>query len=229
MRYDYAVYTGHWPFRKLRQGALSQVLEKYKTAGFSGGCVSSLDAVFYNDPWEADGPLLEALKGTGWEPAVCVDPTLPWWELRLREARKMGVRFARLYPGIHGYDIGDMEPLWKAAGELGVTLLLTARLEDERLCRLLNQGSVSIEACAAMAQKFPEVVTVLSGFYLHELKSLTLWPDNLWTDTSGLRHGPPEKHDDRTVFGSGFPLQCLESHLLNLPDAVKEQILSNSL
>lgn len=117
------------------------------------------------------------------------------------------VTFARLYPGIHGYDIRDVE----------------------RLCRLLNQGSVSIEACAAMAQKFPEVRTVLSGFYLHELQALTLWPDNLWTDTSGLRHGPFEKHCDRTVFGSGFPMQCLERHLLNLSDRAKEQILSNSL
>ena len=229
MQYDFAAYAGHWPFHQLRQGSLSQVLEKYKTAGFSGGCISSLEAIFYNDPWEADGPLLEVLRDTGWELALCVDPTLPWWEPRLREARKMNVRFARLYPGIHGYDIRNTERLWKVAEELGVTLLITARLEDERLCRLLNQGSVPIEDCTAMAEQFPRVQTVLSGFYRHELHALANWPDNLWTDTSGLRHGPLEKHYDRTVFGSGFPLQCLESHLLNLPEAAEMQILSNSL
>lgn len=110
-----------------------------------------------------------------------------------------------------------------------MTLLLTARLEDERLCRLLDQGSVPIEHCAAMADRFPKVRTVLSGFYRQELHTLSLWPDNLWTDTCGLRHGPMEKHYDRTVFGSGFPLQCLESHLLNLPESAKRQILSHTL
>ena len=229
MRYDYAAYTGHWPFRKLRQGDLSQVLEKYKTAGFSGGCISSLDAIFYHDSWEADGPLLDAIRDTGWELALCVDPTLPWWELRLREARELGVRFLRLYPGIHGYDIRDTEPLWKVAEELGVTVLITARLEDERLCRLFDQGRVSIEDCAAMAERFPRVRTILSGFYRHELLALTHWPDNLWTDTSGLRHGSLDKHYDRAVFGSGFPLQCLESHLLNLPEAAGMKILAHTL
>ena len=229
MRYDFAAYTGHWPFRRLRQGALSQVLEKYKKAGFSGGCISSLEAIFYNDPWEADGLLLDALQGTGWELALCVDPTLPWWEQRLREAREKGVRFVRLYPGIHGYDIRDTEPLWKVAEELGVTLLITARLEDERLCRLLDQGCVPIEDCAAMAERFPQVRTVLSGFYRQELHALTTWTDNLWADTCGLRHGPLEKHYDRIVFGSGFPLHCLESHLLNLPEAASAKILSRKL
>lgn len=218
MQYDFTAFTGHWPFRRLRQGALEEVLEKYREAGFSGGVISSLDAIFYNDPWEADGPLLERLRSTDWELAMCLDFRLPRWEDRMAEARSAGVRFIRLYPGIHGYSILDTAPLWKVAEELGMTLLITARLEDERLCRLLDQGKVSLADCAAMARRFSQVPIVVSGFYLGELRSLTSWPENLWTDTSGLRHGMLTDHCDRIVFGSGFPLNCIESHLLNLPE-----------
>ena len=114
------------------------------------------------------------------------------------------------------------------AEKLGMTLLITARLEDERLCRLLDQGQVLLEDCAAMAQQFPKVPAVVSGFYLSELRGLASWPDNLWTDTSGLRHGPLMKHWDRMVFGSCFPLNCLESHLMNLPDPARETALETN-
>ena len=222
MPYDFTAFTGHWPFRRMRQSSLEAVLEKYRAAGFTGGVISSLDAIYYNDPWEADGPLVEQLRGTGWEIAMCLDPTLPRWEDRMAEAWAAGVRFVRLYPGIHGYSILNTAALWEQAGKLGMTLLITARLEDERLCRLLRQEQVPVADCAHMAGKYPGVTVVLSEFYLPELRSLTSWPDNLWTDTSGLRHGPLQEHWDRMVFGSGFPLNCLESHLLNLPDSAAE-------
>ena len=228
MRYDFAAFTGHWPFRRLRQGALTAVLQKYREAGFHGGVVSSLEAIFYQDPWEADGPLLEQLRGTGWEPAMCLNPRLPCWEDRMKEARAAGIRFARLYPGIHGYSILDTGALWEMAGRLDMKLLITARMEDERLCYLLEQGRVPIADCAAMAQRFPGVSAVLSGFYLGELRGLDCWPENLWTDTVGLRHGPLTGHWDRMVFGSGFPLNCLESHLLNLPEPAREAALETN-
>lgn len=225
MRYDFTAFTGHWPFRRLRQGTLEAVLKKYREAGFSGGVISSLDAIFYNDPWEADGPLLEQLRDTGWELAMCLDFNLPRWEDRMAEASSTGVRFVRLYPGIHGYSILDTASLWRAAEELGMTLLITARLEDERLCHLLDQGKVSLTDCAAMAQRFSQVPTVVSGFYLGELCGLASWPENLWTDTTGLRHGPLTSHWERMVFGSGFPLNCVESHLLNLPESARQVAL----
>lgn len=228
MQYDFTAFTGHWPFRRLRQGTLKAVLEKYREAGFSGGVISSLEAIFYNDPWEADGPLLEQLRGTGWEVAMCLNPRLPRWEDRMAEARAAGVRFARLYPGIHGYSILDTAPLWELAQKLNITLLITARLEDERLCYLLDQGRVPVEDCAAMARRFPRVQAVLSGFYLAELRGIASWPENLWTDTAGLRHGPLTDHWERMVFGSGFPLNCLESHLLNLPESATQTALETN-
>ena len=235
MNYDVSAFSGHWPYRHLRRSTISEQLAEYERLRFSGGCMSSLDAIFYNDPWEADEPQLRALSGTGWKLAMCVNPLLPWTEPAVRHAHGLGVRHLRLYPGIHRYSIHAAAEVCALAEELNMTVIITGRLEDERLYYLLDQRPVSIADCIALAAQFPNVPFLLSGFYLSELTGLSI-PQNLWIDTSGLCHGlcpvqalieggfPPEK----ILFGSLSPLQCLHSHLLNLPEDRKSDILSTN-
>lgn len=235
MNYDFSAFSGHWPYRYLRRSTVSEQLTEYERLRFSGGCMSSLDGIFYNDPWEADAPLLRALSGTGWKLAMCVNPSLPWTEQTVRHAHSLGVRHLRLYPGIHRYPIHAAAEVCALADALHMPVIITGRMEDERLCYLLNQRPVSAKECIALAAQFPNVTFLLSGFYLSELTGLSI-PQNLWTDTSGLCHGlhpvqaliesgfPPEK----ILFGSMSPLQCLHSHLLNLPEDRKTDILSSN-
>lgn len=234
MNYDFSAFTGHWPFRRLGRSSLPELLADYKKHGISGGILSSLDAVFYNDPWEADGPLLDALAGSPWELAMCVNPRLPWAEAAIRNAHSLGVRHLRLYPGIHHYPLQEAADICPLAAELNMTVIITGRMEDERLCYLLEQQPVSPGACVALARRFPDTRFLLTYFYLSELLCCGSVPKNLWTDTSGLCHGlHPIQNlmeggfpSDQIVFGSLTPLQCLESHLLNLPDTHKSNILS---
>ena len=229
MNYDFSFFSGHWPFRCLRKSALPG-------AGW-GGVMSSLDAIFYNDPREGDAPLLEALP-ENWQLAMCINPRLPWMESALREFHTRGVRFGRLYPCIHGYDLNDpaLLSLCDAASELGMTLILTARMEDDRLCWLFKQRPVPAEDCLTLAPKYPKVNFVLSHFYLSELSACMPLPGNVWSDTVGLCHGLNPVEDllnaefplEKLVFGSFSPLECAESHLLNLPDAYKNRMLSEN-
>lgn len=233
MNYDFSAFSGHWPYRFLRGSGVSEQLTEYEQLGFSGGCMSSLDAIFYNDPWEADGPLLKALDGTGWELAMCVNPVFPWAELSIRRAYRLGVRYIRLYPGLHHYPIHSAVEVCKLAEELNMAVIITGRMEDERLCYLLDQHPVSVEDCIVLAAQFSNVPFLLSGFYLSELMTLTI-PHNVWTDTSGFRHGMDPVHElteggfplEKILFGSMSPLQCLHSNLLNLPGNGKNDILS---
>lgn len=229
MNYDVSAFSGHWPFRRLRNRGVP--------APGWGGVVSSLDAIFYNDPREGDLPLLEALP-EGWQLAMCLNPRLPWMEQALREFSARGVRFGRLYPGIHGYDLenGAVHSLCAAASEVGMTLFLTARMEDNRLCWLLRQYPVPTEACLALARKYPKATFVLSHFYCSELTDCLPLPENVWTDTAGLCHGLTPVEDlihagfpaEKLLFGSFSPLECRESHLLNLPGAYESLILSEN-
>ncbi len=217
MPFDFGLFAGRWPFRRLRKGELSH---RFAEAP-EGGLAASLDAIFYNDPWEADAPLLAALEGTALLGAVTLDAGLPWAEGRLREAARAGARALRLYPGIHGYAPEDAAPLCRLAGELGLGVAVTARMEDARLEYLLRQKPVEPRAVKALAEKCPGTQFLLSNFYLSELCGLE--GDNLWADTAGLCHGlfPFENLSfprERLLFASFSPLQCRESALLNLPE-----------
>ncbi len=234
MNYDLSAFCGHWPFRKLRLASLDEQLAEFARLGISGGCMSSLDAIFYNDPWEADEPLCHALAGTAWHPAICVNPRLPWWELGVEKAYALGVRRLRLYPGIHRYGAESAESVFRLAEKLGTALIITARMEDDRLCYLLEQQPVCLEDYAALCWAYPRVPALFSGFYGGELAELKDPPPNLWADTAGLCHGlwPIEKLTEqgfplqRLVFGSMSPLQCVQSHLLNQPKSAADAILS---
>ena len=233
MNYDLSAFCGHWPFRKLRRASLPEQLEEYAHLGFFGGCMSSLDAIFYNDPREADEPLLNGLKGTGWHPAICVNPLLPWWEMTTEKAHRRGVRHLRLYPGIHRYDVKMAEPVFQLAETLGMVVIVTARMEDDRLCYLLEQQPVDLSEYAEICRQYSSVPVLFSGCYAGELTALKNVPPNLWTDTSGLCHGlwPIEElirngvPAERMVFGSLSPLQCVHSHMQNLPKTETDAIL----
>ncbi len=232
MYYDLSAFAGHWPFRRLRNGEIGAELEHLKKYGIGGGLISSLDAIFYNDPWEADGELAELLREKGFRAAVCVNPDLPHAAAELeRHAGSAGA--VRLYPGIHGYECPGASELARLAGELGLPVLLTARLEDRRLEYLLRQREVDILKWAELASKTPETRFLFTGFYRGELDMLPDPPENVWADTSGLCHDlfPFEVcafPADRLVFGSMSPLQCLESAVINVPGELRDGIMGRN-
>lgn len=235
MNYDVSAFTGHWPFRYLRENTMEQQAARYSSWNITGGCISSLDAIFFNDPWEADKKLWEKTKNTSWELSMCANPRLPWTEKRMEQACTLGIRHIRLYPGIHQYDSLEASSIVKLAGKLGMTVTITARLEDNRLCYLLQQQNVSVRDCLTLAAQNPNTRILLSGFYIHELRAIDIQLQNLYVDTAGLCHGlePVQvllQHVplDRILFGSLYPLQCLESQLLNLPEQYKTSILTQN-
>lgn len=237
MYYDFSAFTGHWPYRRIRNSGLADQLLLHRESGISGGVMSSLNAIFYNDPREADFPLLEALPEQ-WSLAMCVNPALPWATDAIRQAYPMGIRFLRLYPGLHRYSLEApaVHRVCDLAANLGMTVILTARMEDDRLCYLLEQQPVSATGCIRLARKWPDTTFLLSGFYLGELAKALPLPGNVWADTAGLCHGLDPVSDllcavfpaDKLVFGSFAPLQCMESHLLNLPESKTKTILSEN-
>lgn len=235
MYIDTAAFCGHWPYYHLREGALAQVLENLRAAGIEGGLMSSLDAVFYNDPWEADGPLAEALKQTPWRVAMSINPTMPWAKELVQQGRAAGVGAVRLYPCIHGYqeDEACVVELCRLAGQLDLPVILTMRMEDERMAYLLKQDDPDCARIRSLTQQCGNTKFILSNCLVHQVEQLLPLPENVWFDTAGFKaefYLETQQHipAGRILFGSFAPLQAVNSALLSVPEPMKKRIMQEN-
>ena len=236
MYFDAAAFCGHWPFYHLRDGELAQVLEKLKAEHIEGGFLSSLDAIFYNDPWEADGALVETLRGTAWRVAMCVNPTLPWSGLHLQQGKEAGVGAVRLYPCIHGYPEDDERAvaICRLAGMLELPVILTLRVEDVRMSYLMKQEDPDFQRVRSLVLQCPQTKFLLSNCLVHQVSELVPLPENVWMDTAGFKgdfylESQQEIPKDRIVFGSFAPLQCLSSALFAVTTGEKTAVMQENL
>lgn len=232
MYFDAAAFCGHWPYYHLRQGSLPQVLQKLKAAGIEGGFLSSLEAIFYNDPWEADGPLTEELKNTNWRVAMSVNPDLPWAQQLVRQGFDAGAGAVRLYPCIHGYEEDGQQviSICRFAGQLGLPVILTLRMEDERMQYLLRQKNPDFARIRKLTQQCPQTRFLLSNCLVHQVDELLPLPSNVWFDTAGFKgefylEDQKSIPGERILFGSFTPLQAVSSAVLSVPEAQKEPIM----
>ena len=123
-------------------------------------------------------------------------------------------------------------------------MLLTLRLEDERLDYLIKQRPVNLSDIQLFIEANRNMTILLLNIRFNEimsLKSAILHSDNVYFDTSGLKDQlfNIEKlidslGDDRIMYGSQYPLDCLKSTLFEVTKAEiggesKEKILSRNV
>lgn len=238
MFYDFGAFSGHWPFRHLRGSTTSEMLKSYHESGIDGGLMSSLDAVFYNDPWEADLPLLHELHGTRWKLAMSVNPKLPWTPMALQRGKEAGAAAIRLYPCVHDYRLTDAAVVntCRFAAELGLPVIITSRLDHDWFTYILQQREPNMAELQQLLTLCPQTRYILSNYYLGEVTWFDRLPEHVWIDVAGLRQDmfPFEVLEsrgipmDRVLFGSLAPLQCLSSVLLNIPEHLKQRVMRDN-
>ena len=231
MYFDAAAFCGNWPYYRLEDSDPAKMLEKLKKEGIEGGFLSSLDAIFYNDPWEADGPLIASVRETEWKVAMCVNPTLPWAEELLCQGKEQGAGAVRLYPCIHGYQEDDecAVAICRLAGQLGLPVLMTLRVEDVRMAYLLQQAEPDLQRVGNLIRRCGDTKFVISNCMVHQVEELPQ-SRNVWFDTAGFKgdfylEQQNRIDPDRILFGSFAPLQCLSSALLNIPEGSKTAVM----
>ncbi len=193
-KFDCNCFSGNWPFHSVRCNTPDKLLAAHRQAGFTGGLISSFEAVFYRDPWEADARLLDSVAGTPYVCAQTINPLHPGWEGMLRRGVEAGVRAVRVYPGFHGYlcDSPALGALCDALRGYGLPLVLTLRLEDARFTHMFHPAPVSTEYLEAFLYAQPGLPTLLTNIEYSEL--IALMPQirsrgDVWADVSGMRSG----------------------------------------
>ncbi len=243
---DVNCFLGHWPFRKIRRGTFADLKAVHAENQIAFGYVSSLDSIFYHDPFEGDIELHEIIKGSDYQHILSVNPTLPCClEDVRRGVQCFDIKGVRIYPDIHGFDINgpETDALCRLLGRLGLPLVLTVRLEDERMCYLLQSRPPKMEALDLFLKTHPQNAVLLTGIYYSEIlqiKDTINSLEHVFFDASGLKESlfvveklltavPAEK----LLYGSQHSLYCLKSTLLLLEKAaidpaVRDQILAEN-
>ncbi len=188
--FDCNGFLGTWPFRRFYHGGLDGLLAVHEKADITGGWVSSLNSIFYNDPMEAEGLLAEALKNTPYRQVMGVNPTLPAAVSSVKEAvERFKICAVRLYPGYHFYRLDDpqLAPFFAEIEKLHLPVLVTMRLEDERLNYLITPRTITKEEKEALPKSYPGVRFLYTGMQTYEVTKIAeafRENNNLYAETS---------------------------------------------
>ena len=222
-KFDCNCFAGNWPFHYNRCNTPQKLQQLHLQAGITGGLISSFEAIFYRDPWEADARLLDSLAGTPYVCAQTINPRHPGWEGMLRRGKDAGVRAVRIYPGFHGYQLDDpaLGELCAAIREAKLSLVVTLRLEDARITHMIHPAPVTTEYLEEYLYRETGIPTLLTNIEPYEIGVLLAQiraRGDVWADISGFRSGQfaIEKQEaggaaDCLVYGSCAPLYSMMS------------------
>lgn len=243
---DVSTFIGSYPFRYVPHptpDALIRVLDREE---LEGAWVGHLPSVFYRDPTLGNAELFAELQPFSHrlKAVPAIRPDWPGWEAALRDAQSAGAPAIRAYPT--QWSLGPHDPRMRelaiAAGEMGMSLVLTVRFEDLRQRHSLDVGgdlsAAAIRALARASDSVRLVVTAAGREMIEEVhwgltpaeQQRVLW-DIAWL------WGPPEDHlaklfrtigSGRFVFGSQWPLRLVQAPLANLdllPDDLRQMSL----
>jgi len=222
--FDVNCLLGHWPFRKIRKNTFEDLRSVHAENDISTGLVSSLNSIFYNDPFEGDSELFNIIKSSGYKQILTVNPLLPGYENDIKEGMKLfDIIGVRVYPGYHGYDLTDrhFKELCDILAAYDLPIFLTIRLEDERLEYIIEHRSAKLEMLAGFLSDHTKLTIILLTIRNEELihiKDILCSSPNIYYDTSGLKNQlfAIEKITDalgakNLLYGSLHPLFCLKS------------------
>ncbi len=229
---DINCFAGHWPFRRIRKNTFSDLVSIHKENSISHGLVSSINAIFYNDPFEGDTEIYKELKDTSYKQAMTINPLLVHAVRDVeRGVSRLSAAAVRIYPGYHGYlsDCSELISVCEAVHYHKLPLVYTARLEDERLEYMFRSAPFDANTAAELALRFPEMPIIFTCVRSEEV--LLIWERtkndaNVFFDTSGLKNNLfaidkllETVPSERILFGSQYPLFCLSSTLLKIVKA----------
>ncbi len=245
-RMDLNCYCGNWPFFRVRYNTIEKIAELHSRCGIEGGFVSSCEAIFYQDPYEAEVQLATALECTPYMHAMIVNPTIPGWKDDLaRAVKNLNIRAVRLMPGFHGYDLDDpvLDQVCDSLRAYRLPLILTLRIRDERTAWMVSARKIPVEEIAVFLDKHKDIVTLLGCARVKEtiaLKPQFEGRSNLFADVSGFKDSNYAVENvgqnigcEHIVYGSSAPLLEMQSTTIivdkaKLPEETRAEIFSGN-
>jgi hypothetical protein len=243
---DHNALIGAYPFRYVPHPDPEVLIRVLEREELSGAWVGHLPSAFHRDPSSGNAQLYTALAAHAevLRPVPTIRPDWPKWESALHAARDAGAPAIRAYPTHWGLGPHDerMKVLAIAAGELGMTLVLTVKFEDLRQRHMLDVAADLSAAAVRALARGGDAVRLLVTAASRELIEEVHWglteqeQQRVFFDISWI-WGPPEDHlakllrtvgATRFVYGTHWPLRLTQTPRSNL-DLLPEDLLGVEL
>jgi len=231
---DVNVTLGRWPFRRLPDDETGKLVTKLRRVGVTQAWAASYDAVFAQDLRAANAKLVAQCRAHGrgvLAPFGSVNPKRTDWESEfvrcVEEHRICGLR---LFPGYHGYKLGDESfvKLFARAAERKIVLQIAADLEDERLQhKEATAPHLDAKPLVNLLKLHPSARVVLlnwqrsiSGALVQQLAAAGARFDIATVENvGGVAELIGKISAERVLFGSHAPFFYFESALLKLKES----------
>ena len=242
-RFDSNCFVGNWPFFPVAENRVKDLVKIHKRYGISGGFVSSLEAIFYQDPYVAEKRLSEELVGTGYQHIMVLNPMLPAWkDDLLRCVKELNITGVRLLPGFHSYTLEDevLDDVISEVKKYNLCILLTLRMHDDRMTWMYHPRVLPMDEIAKFINKIKDTRVLLNHIRLHELEKLNEFGidwDNLFVDICGFTGGvnaldralKVKYLQGHIVYGSGAPLLEAYSSVFQLETSDTDENVKNTI
>jgi predicted TIM-barrel fold metal-dependent hydrolase len=167
---DCNAFIGHYPFRRLSNTTVEQMVTLMDRNGIGRSIVSALPAVFYRDAHSGNRDLWEAIEKyqDRFVPIATVNPRYVGWEKDLEEALvKWKMKGVTLVPAHHGYSLTEEigQSAIQRVVDYGVPLILTQRFEDRRQRHPWDVAEdLEVKSVIEIAQSFPRLKLMLCNW-----------------------------------------------------------------
>ncbi|MBI4028269.1 MAG: amidohydrolase family protein [Verrucomicrobia bacterium] len=222
MRFDANIFTGEYPFRRLRPTRGDALLRLMDRLRIDKAVATAFPSIFYKDHFDGLRRTIAETEGCGdrvFHLAV-LNPCVEGWREDLQRSLELpGVVGIRLYPRYHGYPLDGIgvNEMTHEAVRRGLVVCLAARLMDDRLHpRFLASAPVASRDVASFLEAHPRAKIILSQFLPAELQALTASLQkhaHVYVEAGclGLTMTTLDNMSDiapinRWIFGSGAPL-----------------------
>lgn len=238
-----------WPFRYLKYGETTALVNKLKQHGIRQAWAGSYDAMLFKNLDSVNRKLAEECRTNGegmLVPFGAVNPAWPDWQEDLRRCdEEYNMPGIKLIPGYHGYELDDPEfvELLRQAGERDMLVQIAVEMEDERMRHpRVHIPVVNVMPLVEVLDEVPDVQVMLVNPFRHvrgeRLRAMVNETDVLFETsnldgTGGLERVIRGEHwyvgsevpVDRLLTGSHAPFFPVESTLFKFmeSDLTEEQ------
>ncbi len=233
---------GPLPYFKTPYNTLDELIETRKKTKTSAVLASSLDALFFEDAYQADAEFVKTECDGFVKKVATINPTMPKALDDIREFAPQ-THAVKISPYLHGYSLCDERVIAFAdeCAKQNVPLMINTRLFDERQQYCVKSSKTDMEDIENFLGKATSTTVVLLSLRENEIiKIAEKGYDNVFFDVSGLKGGTyiiemlvDKIGHEKLMYGSCSPIYNEKSTLYlvsgaDMDEKIKSDILSNT-